>query len=147
MIGTDQPEFVKNKRCAIDIKIINQRLAMMDGRLAWTNTLQQVADGLTRPGARQRMGEVLRHGTHAIRFDPSFTAGRKTSTAARQAAEHQLDLAAAALSADAVPEADKDSPPERMVWPSRTTQESLGLSRQVHQVAKRAVLLFRAHKH
>ena len=61
----------------------------------WTNTLQQIADGLTKPGARQSFVEVLRRGYHALRYDPSFTAGKKLSKSAVQRSRKALEDAAA----------------------------------------------------
>ena len=49
----------------------------------WTNTLQQVSDGLTKVQARQRLVEILRRGYHALKFDPTFTAGKKLTTEQR----------------------------------------------------------------
>ena len=42
----------------------------IDGQWYWTNTLQQVSDGLTKVQARQRLVEILRRGYHALKFDP-----------------------------------------------------------------------------
>ena len=36
-----------NKRTAIDVKIVCERMSRFDGQWYWTNTLQQISDGLT----------------------------------------------------------------------------------------------------
>ena len=46
-----------NKRTAIDVKIVCERMSRFDGQWYWTNTLQQVSDGLTTVQARQRLVE------------------------------------------------------------------------------------------
>ena len=58
-----------NKRTAIDVKIVSERMSRFDGQWYWTNTLQQVSDGLTKVQARQRLVEILRRGYHALKFD------------------------------------------------------------------------------
>ena len=69
-----------NKRTAIDVKIVCERMSRFNGQWYWTNTLQQVSDGLTKVQARQRLVEILRRGHHALKFDPTFTAGKKLTT-------------------------------------------------------------------
>ena len=66
-----------NKRTAIDVKIVCERMSRFNGQWYRTNTLQQVSDGLTKVQARQRLVEILRRGYHALKFDPTFTAGKK----------------------------------------------------------------------
>ena len=82
-----------NKRTAIDVKIVCERMSRFDGQWYWTNTLQQVSDGLTKVQARQRLVENLRRGYHALKFDPTFTAGKKLTTEQRQQRENELHQA------------------------------------------------------
>ena len=44
--------------------------------------------------ARQRLVEILRRGYHALKFDPTFTAGKKLTTEQRQQRENELHQAA-----------------------------------------------------
>ena len=55
---------------------------------------EQVSDGLTKVQARQRLVEILRRGYHALKFDPTFTAGKKLTTEQRQQRENELHQAA-----------------------------------------------------
>ena len=83
-----------NKRTAIDVKIVCERMSRFDGQWYWTNTLQQISDGLTKVQARQRLVEILRRGYHALKFDPTFTAGKKLTTEQRQQRENEVHQAA-----------------------------------------------------
>ena len=83
-----------NKRTAIDVKIVCERMSRFDGQWYWTNTLQQISDGLTKVQARQRLVEILRRGYHALKFDPTFTAGKKLTTEQRQQRKNELHQAA-----------------------------------------------------
>ena len=78
------------KRTAIDVKNVCERMLRFDGQWYWTNTLQQVSDGLTKMQARQRLVEILFRGYHALKFDPTFTAGKKLTTEQRQQRENEL---------------------------------------------------------
>ena len=49
-----------NKRTAIDVKMMFERMSWFQGDLYWTNTLQHVRDGLTIVHARQRSLEIMR---------------------------------------------------------------------------------------
>ena len=83
-----------NKRTAVDVRIVCERMSRFDGQWYWTNTLQQVSDGLTKVQARQRFVEILRRGYHALKFDLTFTAGKKLTTEQRQQRENELHQAA-----------------------------------------------------
>ena len=83
-----------NKSTAIDVKIVCERMLRFNGQWYCTNTLQQVSDGLTKVQARQRLVEILRRGYHALKFDPTFTAGKKLTTEQRQQRENELHQAA-----------------------------------------------------
>ena len=64
-----------------------------DGQWCWTNTLHQVSDGLTKVQARQRLVEILCRCYHALKFDPTFEAGKKLTTEQRQQRENELHQA------------------------------------------------------
>ena len=61
----------------MEVKITTQRAKALGGKFRWTNTLQQLADGLTKVSARQQFAETILRGVHAIKFDPNFVAGKK----------------------------------------------------------------------
>ena len=56
--------------------------------------MQQISDGLTKVSARQRLVEIIRRGYHALKYDPTFTAGKKLSDEDKRAREEELDAAA-----------------------------------------------------
>ena len=68
---------ISEKRTAIEVKIINERMDASCGYWAWTSAAQQVADGLTKVSSRQAPADLLRRGTHALKYDPNFVAGKK----------------------------------------------------------------------
>ena len=55
--------------------------------------MQQIADGLTKVPQRQAMADVLRRGTHAIKFDPDFVAGKKLSKSEKDDINRELQAA------------------------------------------------------
>ena len=69
-------------------------MSRFDVQWYWTNTLQQVSDGLTKVQAHQRLVENLRRSYHALKFDPTFTAGKKLTIEQRQQRENELQQAA-----------------------------------------------------
>ena len=104
----------------------------------WTNTLQQIADGLTKPSAKQKLVEVLRRGYHALRFDPSFTAGRKLAQKAVNKARQELEDASARdrESREDEVHVSEDVRPARVSFPSaRAQQINLGMQSN-EQVAR-----------
>ena len=74
----------------------------------WTNSFQQLADGLTKVSARQFMADSLRRGTHALKYDPEFTAGKKVNAKDRAKIANELDGRAATMEALAVDLANDD---------------------------------------
>ena len=83
-----------NKRTAIDVTIVCERMSRFNGQWYWTNTLQQVSDGLTKVQARQRLVDNFRRGYHALKFDPTLTAGKILTIEQRQQRENELHQAA-----------------------------------------------------
>jgi len=82
------------KRTAIEILMVKEKMSELGGKWRWVNTEQQLADGLTKVSARQRFVEILRRAWHALRWDPEFTAGKKVTMKERMAREKELDDAA-----------------------------------------------------
>ena len=74
---------------------VTERMRACGGIWICTNTDQQLADGLTQLTSRQRFAETLRRAWHALKFDPSFTAGKKVTAAKKQAQDDELNEAAA----------------------------------------------------
>ena len=86
---------INEKRTAIEVMTVTERMHEFGGLWRWTNTDQQLADGLTKISSRQRFAQVLRRAWHALKFDPSFTAGKKMSLAQKQQYDDELNDAAA----------------------------------------------------
>ena len=57
--STTQGFSMFHRRTAVDVKMINPKLDDIFGKWMWTNTLQQVADGLTKTAVREKIVEVL----------------------------------------------------------------------------------------
>ena len=53
-----------------------------------------LADGLTKLAVRQTFAEMMRRRWHALKFDPTFTAGKKLTAKQRQGAQDELEEAA-----------------------------------------------------
>ena len=66
-------------------------MEVLDATWKWTNTLQQVADGLTKLEATQALADVLKRDCHSLRFDPTYTAGKKLTKEERQHAQDYLE--------------------------------------------------------
>ena len=85
------------KRTAIEVCIVKERLNAMLGYLKWVDSTQQVADGLTKPSAKDQFAHILKRGVHALRYDPNFTAAKKVSKEVIANEEKELDEAALRL--------------------------------------------------
>ena len=68
---------LKERRTAIELKIVNEQLTRLNGIWMWTDSKQQIADGLTKVAMRQSLAYVFRMGTHALRYDPDFQSSKK----------------------------------------------------------------------
>ena len=75
---------LSERRTAIEIAIIKQRLQAVLGELFWVNSHQQLADGLTKSAARDAMAVTLARGTHKLSYDPSFIAAKKVTQQERE---------------------------------------------------------------
>ncbi|CAK0910898.1 unnamed protein product, partial [Prorocentrum cordatum] len=83
------------RRTGIEIMQVNEKMKEFGGVWRWTNTHQQMADGLTKLQVRQQFVEKLRRMTHALKYDATFTAGQKVSQQERDKNEQELNDAAA----------------------------------------------------
>jgi hypothetical protein len=85
---------ITEKRTAIEVSMVNDRMAAINGEWRWTSAHQQLADGLTKVSARQKLADIMRRGMHALKFDESFTSLKKLTQKQKDARERELDLAA-----------------------------------------------------
>ena len=67
------------KRTAIEVAIVRERMEAMAGYWRWVNSAQQLADGLTKPSARNNFVLQLKRGVHQLKYDPSYTAAKKVT--------------------------------------------------------------------
>ncbi len=74
---------ITEKRTSIEVTTVNERMKAASSQWKWTDSQQQIADGLTKVAARQHFAEVLRKSRHAIKYDASFTAGEKLTSEQR----------------------------------------------------------------
>ena len=88
---------LSERRTAIEVSIVRERLAALLGEWRWVNSDQQLADGLTKTAARDNMTIVLARGVHQLRFDPSFTAAKKVSKKEKEKMNQEHDEAAKEL--------------------------------------------------
>ena len=68
---------LSEKRTAIEVTIVRERLEALHGHWRWVNSAQQLADGLTKPTARDIFAEQLRRNVHQLKYDPTYTAAKK----------------------------------------------------------------------
>ena len=85
---------LSERRTAIEICILRERLAASGSTVRWCNSLQQLADGLTKGSSKDTLAHVLSRGVHSLRFDPGFVAAKKVSKADRIIEEKELEKAA-----------------------------------------------------
>ena len=81
------------KRTAIDVKIICEKMQCFGGYWTWTNSDQQLGDGLTKPQARVKLAQILARGYHCLKFDPMFVAAKKRTNKQKEDYEKELDAA------------------------------------------------------
>ena len=82
---------LSEKRTAIELDAMMDRMKVFNGQLQWTSAFQQVADGMTKPRARQSMAEILRRGTHAMKYAEECVAGKKLTKEDRERIEKELE--------------------------------------------------------
>ena len=100
---------LQEKRTAIEVLMINEKMHEINADWAWTDTHQQMADGLTKVSVRQQFADKLKRGMHALKYDPSFTAGKMIAQADRDSRERKLDDAAAKNHDDAYEVRENDA--------------------------------------
>ena len=71
------------RRTAIEVTAIRQRLEHGFIYAGWVNTDKQMADGLTKPQAAWKLLEIMSAGKWKIVWDATFQSGRKLKVAAR----------------------------------------------------------------
>ena len=70
---------LSEKRTAIEVTIVRERLEVLHGHWRWVNSAQQLADGLTKPTARDTFAEQLRRNVHLLKYDPRIQLQRKST--------------------------------------------------------------------
>jgi hypothetical protein len=85
---------LSEKRTAIEVAIVKQRLRAMDGTWRWVNSHQQLADGLTKTAAKEKFHEVLQRGVHQLRYDENFVAAKKVTAETKKKQAEELRRAA-----------------------------------------------------
>eukprot|EP00913_Durusdinium_trenchii_P017721 g16654.t1 len=88
---------LSERRTAIEISILRERMAAAKCKVKWVNSRQQLADGLTKPSAKDDLAYMLSRGVHALKHDPKFTAAKKVTYDDRQKEEQEYERAAEAL--------------------------------------------------
>ena len=76
---------LSERRTAIEVAIVKDRMSALDGRWFWVNSQQQIADGLTKPAAKDNLAYVLNRGTHKLSFEPDFIAAKKVTYEEKEA--------------------------------------------------------------
>ena len=75
---------LSEKRTAIEVAIVRDRMNALLGKWMWVNSHQQISDGLTKPASRDSMAYIMKRGTHQLKFNPDFTASKKVSSEAKK---------------------------------------------------------------
>ena len=70
---------VTDKRTAIEVTVIKERMRACGAMWRWVSSERQLADGLTKEQARKVLADALRSGTLRLVHDPTFTAAKKKS--------------------------------------------------------------------
>ena len=82
---------LSEKRTAIELSILNERMEAIAAVWKWVDNTKQLADGLTKLQSRQVLADILRCGAHALKFDAVVKAGKKQTQAEKQALQRELD--------------------------------------------------------
>eukprot|EP00913_Durusdinium_trenchii_P017657 g16596.t1 len=88
---------LSERRTAIEISILRERMKAALGQFRWVNSLQQLADGLTKPSAKDALAHTLARGVHALKYDPNFVAAKKVSGETKEQENLEYEKAAAEL--------------------------------------------------
>ena len=84
---------LSERRTAIEVAIMRERLQAMGGKLRWLNSSQQLADGLTKVQARDQMNYLLMRGVHRLVFDPNYTAAKKVKKEEKDVEKEEMEAA------------------------------------------------------
>ena len=84
---------LSEKRTAIEVAIMRDRLQAMGGKLKWLNSSQQLADGLTKVQGRDQMNYLLMKGIHRLTFDPNYTAAKKVKKEDKEMEKEEMEAA------------------------------------------------------
>ena len=76
-----------DKRTALEVMNIKQRLARMDGFWKWVSSERQVGDGFTKVAARQLLADRLRRGVIRLTTNQQCQAAKKKTKEEREAAK------------------------------------------------------------
>ena len=106
------------KRTAIEVAIVRERMEAMAGYCKWVNSAQQLADGLTKPAARDNFVTQLKRQVHQLKFDPTYIAAKKVTKSDREKeiAEHE-EAARYLFGHEALFGDEEDKPPGRCQLP------------------------------
>ena len=85
---------LSERRTAIEICILRERMAAAGCKMKWVNSKQQLADGLTKPSAKDDLAYILSRGIHALRHDPHFIAAKKVTHDVKMKEELEYEKAA-----------------------------------------------------
>ena len=69
-------------------------MAAAGGMLKWCNSHQQLADGMTKASARQKLAMELKRRMHCLFYDPQGVASKKVKKEDKQDEQDALDHAA-----------------------------------------------------
>ncbi len=73
--------------------IICERMRCFGAYWMWTNSDQQLGDGLAKPASRVKLAQILSRGYHNLKFDPNFVAAKKRTDKQKTEYQDELDLA------------------------------------------------------
>lgn len=88
---------LSEQRTAIEICILRERMQAVLGQFRWVNSMQQFADGLTKPSAKDALAHTSSRGVHAMKYDPNFIAAKKVSQESREKENMEYEKAAEEL--------------------------------------------------
>ena len=93
---------LSEKRTAIEVTIVRERLEALHGHWRWVNSAQQLADGLTKTTARDTFAEQLRRNVHQLKYDPTYTAAKKVDKELRDQEREEHEEASKQLFGEAL---------------------------------------------
>ena len=83
----------QDKRAAIEILCIQQKIKDLDCELRWVSSERMLADGMTKISARQSMVDRMKSGYIKLTFDENFKAAKKKTVEQRERDAHVVVLA------------------------------------------------------